>query len=287
MLLHFINRTMSMKKTLIILAVVIVLAPIFLVRCTMVDNSEVGIKFKKFSVTEQGELVATPVTGITFYNPISTKVFTYPVFIQRVDYEPFTVTTKDAAIFTMDPVLAYQLNRDKATYVFNKYRKPLKDIQDGYMRTCIYDAYRITANSYSSDELMANRGRFESEVRSMLDKSLGDEGFIVSEFTSQITPPASLSDAIEAKNQAIQNALKASNQVAEAEANAQIAIAKAKGEAEAMKIKADAEAYYNRTISASLSEMIVREDFIEKWNGELPTVQGGNGMIFDISKFAK
>lgn len=287
MLLHFFNRTMSMKKTLIILAVVIVLAPIFLVRCTMVDNSEVGIKFKKFSVTEQGELVATPVTGITFYNPISTKVFTYPVFIQRVDYEPFTVTTKDAAIFTMDPVLAYQLNRDKATYVFNKYRKPLKDIQDGYMRTCIYDAYRITANSYSSDELMANRGRFESEVRSMLDKSLGDEGFIVSEFTSQITPPASLSDAIEAKNQAIQNALKASNQVAEAEANAQIAIAKAKGEAEAMKIKADAEAYYNRTISASLSEMIVREDFIEKWNGELPTVQGGNGMIFDMSKFAK
>lgn len=287
MLLHFFNRIMSMKKTLIILAVVIVLAPIFLVRCTMVDNSEVGIKFKKFSVTEQGELVATPVTGITFYNPISTKVFTYPVFIQRVDYEPFTVTTKDAAIFTMDPVLAYQLNRDKATYVFNKYRKPLKDIQDGYMRTCIYDAYRITANSYSSDELMANRGRFESEVRSMLDKSLGDEGFIVSEFTSQITPPASLSDAIEAKNQAIQNALKASNQVAEAEANAQIAIAKAKGEAEAMKIKADAEAYYNRTISASLSEMIVREDFIEKWNGELPTVQGGNGMIFDMSKFAK
>lgn len=278
---------MSMKKTLIILAVVIVLVPIFLVRCTMVDNSEVGIKFKKFSVTEQGELVASSVTGITFYNPITTKVFTYPVFIQRVDYEPFTVTTKDAATFTMDPVLAYQLNRDKATYVFNKYRKPLKDIQDGYMRTCIYDAYRITANSYSSDELMANRGRFESEVRSMLDKSLGDEGFIVSEFTSQITPPASLSDAIEAKNQAIQNALKASNQVAEAEANAQIAIAKAKGEAEAMKIKADAEAYYNRTISASLSEMIVREDFIEKWNGELPTVQGGNGMIFDMSKFAK
>lgn len=276
-----------MKKALIIIPSVIVFVCVFLVRCTLVDNSEVGIKFKKFSVTEQGELVATPVTGFTFYNPITTKVFTYPVFIQRVDYEPFTVTTKDAAIFTMDPVLAYQLNRDKATYVFNKYRKPLKDIQAGYMRTCIYDAYRITANTYSSDELMANRGNFEAEVRLMLDKSLGDEGFIVSEFTSQITPPASLSDAIEAKNQAIQNALKASNQVAEAEANAQIAIAKAKGEAEAMKIKADAEAYYNRTISASLSEMIVREDFIEKWDGKLPAVQGGNGLIFDMSKFAK
>lgn len=272
-------------KVLIWVVAAILFCSLFVVRVTMVDNSEVGIKFKKFSVSDQGELVATPVTGFTFYMPVFTSVFTYPVFIQRVDYQPFTVTTKDAAVFTMDPVLAYQLNRDKATYVFNKYRKPLHDIQQGYMRTCIYDAYRITANTYSSDELMANRGKFESEVRAMLDKSLGDEGFIVSEFTSQITPPASLSAAIEAKNQAIQNALKASNQVAEAEANAQIAIAKAKGEAEAMKIKADAEAYYNKTISASLSEFIVREDFIEKWDGVLPVVQGGNGMIFDMSKF--
>ncbi len=274
-------------KFLITVVALFIFSSCFLVRCTMVDNSEVGIKFKKFSVSEQGELLASPVTGFTFYNPITTSVFTYPVFIQRVDYEPFTVTTKDAAVFTMDPVLAYQLNRDRATYVFNKYRRPLSDIQQGYMRTCIYDAYRITANTYSSDELMANRGKFESEVRTMLDRSLGSEGFIVSEFTSQITPPASLSAAIEAKNQAIQNALKASNQVAEAEANAQIAIAKAKGEAEAMKIKADAEAYYNKTISASLSEFIVREDFIEKWNGVLPTVQGGEGLIFDLSKFAK
>ena len=198
--------------------------------CTVVDNSEVGIKFKKFSVTEQGKLKTTPCSGFTFYNPITTSVYTYPVFIQRVDYKPFTVTTRDAAVFTMDPVLAYQLNRDMASEVFNKYRKPLRDIEAGYMRTCIYDAYRITANNYSSDELMASRAKFESEVRAMLDKSLGDEGFIVTEFTSQITPPESLSAAIEAKNQAIQESLKAENLVKQAEANAKIAIAKAEGE---------------------------------------------------------
>lgn len=65
--------------------------------CTVVDNSEVGIKFKKFSVTEQGKLKTTPVSGFTFYNPITTSVYTYPVFIQRVDYQPFNVTTRDAA----------------------------------------------------------------------------------------------------------------------------------------------------------------------------------------------
>lgn len=248
--------------------------------CTVVDNSEVGIKFKKFSVTEQGKLKTTPVSGFTFYNPITTSVYTYPVFIQRVDYQPFNVTTKDAAAFTMDPVLAYQINRDMASEIFSKYRKPLRDIEAGYMRTCVYDAYRITANNYTSDELMASRAKFESEVRTMLDSSLGQEGFIVTEFTSQITPPESLSAAIEAKNQAIQESLKAENLVKQAEANAKIAIAKAQGEAEALRIQADGEAYYNRTVAASLNELLVRKDAIEKWDGKLPEYNGGGALPF-------
>ena len=248
--------------------------------CTVVDNSEVGIRFKKFSLTEQGKLVASPVTGFVFYNPVTTSVYTYPVFIQRVDYQPFSVTTKDAAVFTMDPVLAYQINRDRATDIFAKYRRPLKDIEAGYMRTCVYDAYRITANNYTSDELMASRAKFEAEVRLMLDTTLGSEGFVVSEFTSQITPPASLSQAIEAKNQAIQESLKAENLVKQAEANAKIAIAKAEGEAQALKIQADGEAYYNRTVAASLNELLVRQDAIEKWDGKLPEYTGGGALPF-------
>ena len=229
-----------MKKAKLYSTVGLILAAVIflLATCTkMVDNSEIGIKFKKFSLTDQGELVANQVSGLTFFNPITTRVFTYPVFIQRVDFAPFTVTTKDAATFTMDPMMAYQLERSKAAYVFNKYRKSLREIEMGYIRTCIYDAYRISANNYTSDELMANRAKFEQEVRSMLERSLNEEGFKVQEFTSQITPPQSLSAAIEAKNQAIQEALKAENLVKQAEANAQIAIAKAKGEAEATRVK--------------------------------------------------
>lgn len=280
-----------MKKTKFysVLAICLGAFVLFLATCTkMVDNSEIGIKFKKFSLTDQGELVANQVSGLTFFNPITTRVFTYPVFIQRVNYDPFTVTTKDAATFTMDPMMAYQLDRSKAAYVFNKYRQSLREIEMGYIRTCIYDAYRISANNYTSDELMANRAKFEQEVRTMLEKSLNEEGFKVQEFTSQITPPQSLSAAIEAKNQAIQEALKAENLVKQAEANAQIAIAKAKGEAEATRVKADAEAYYNRTISASLSPFIIQEDWIEKWNGQLPQVTSGQGgMMINLPSLGK
>ena len=230
-------------KFAIIFAIVLVIVPSALIRCTRVDSSEVGVKFNKLSLTDQGTLDATAVTGYVFFCPITTDVFKYETYVQRVDYEPFTVTTRDAAIFTMDPTMAYFLNRSKAVDVFFKYRRPLRDIEDGYMRTVIYDAYRITANGYTSDELMANRAKFESEVRQMLDSTLTVEGFTVTEFTSQITPPESLRQMIEAKNAAVQAALKAENEVKEAEANAKIAVAKAEGEARAMKIKADAEAY--------------------------------------------
>ena len=271
-----------MKKFIFFIATIFVALSMSSCACSVIDNSEVGIKFNKFSLTDQGKLQAEPVTGWIFYNSITQKVFKYPVFIQRVDYDAFTVTTKDAAIFSMDPVLAYQLNRDKATDVFTTYRKPLKDIEQGYMRTCIYDAYRITANNYTSDELMASRAKFESEVRSMLDQSLGDEGFIVNEFTSQIDPPESLRRMIDEKNAAIQSALRAENQVKEAEANAKIAVAKAQGEADALKIQADGESYYNRTVAASLNELLVRQYAIEKWNGELPTYNGGQTPFINV-----
>lgn len=270
------NFSLSSIFALCGIAIVVIIS---MTCCTMVDSGEVGIKFKKFGLTEQGTLAATQVTGLTVYNPITTSVFTYPTYIQRIDYRPFTVTARDAAVFTMDPVLAYQVNRDKAVDIFAKYRRPLEDIEAGYIRTCVYDAYRITANKFTSDSLMANRGAFEAEVRMMLDRSLGQEGFIVSEFTSQITPPESLSKAIEAKNEAIQEALKAENLVKQAEAQAKIAIAQAEGEARALKIKADGEAYYNRTVAASLNDLLVRQDAIEKWDGKLPTYTGGNAPL--------
>ena len=93
-------------------------------------------------------------------------------------------------------------------------------------------------------------------------------------------PPQSLRNTIDAKLAAIQSALKAENQVKEAEAEAKIAVARAEGEARALRVKADAEAYYNRTVAASLSALLVQQDAIEKWNGELPTYNGGGSIPF-------
>lgn len=272
-----------MKKLIFMMMAVI--ASLCFTSCTIVDGGEVGIQFHKWSSDSQdyGAVEGT-CKGWVFYNPFSTSVFTYPTFTQRKQYETIKVNAKDASLFEMDPTIAYRINPEKACDIYVKYRVDIKELEDGYIKTCIYEAYRTCANSYTSDSLMSNRANFEKDVRSRLEKSLKAEGFIVEEFTSKITPPASLTSMIDAKNAAIQSALKAENEVKEAEANAKIAVAKAEGNAKAMKIKADAEAYYNRTIAASLSPMIIQEDFIEKWDGKVPVIMGGSGQILDVSK---
>ncbi len=257
----------------------------FLASCTTVHSDEVGIKFHKFSAKsgQQGGVEGT-VNGWVCFNPITKSVFKYKTTVQRKNYEPFTVNAKDASVFTMDPQIAYRLNKEKACDVFVKYRKPLKELEDGYIRTCIYEAYRTCANKYSSDSLMSNRAQFENDVRNRLEISLAQEGFIVEEFTSAITPPQSLVDMIDAKNRAVQESLKAINEVKKAEAEAQIAIAEAKGKAEALRIEADGESYYNAKIAASLTDNLIKQDMIEKWDGKLPTYVGGTNPFLMLNK---
>lgn len=266
------------------IAIVIFIVFIFYVqpyRLTVIDSAEIGIKFHKWSTDEhQKGGVEGTCKGWIIYNRFTTDVFRYPTYIQRKTYDPFIVTAKDASIFTMDPQIAYRIDESKVCEIFIKYRKKIEDLENGYIRTCIYEAYRTCANKYASEYLMSNRAEFESDVRHRLEKSLRNEGFIVEEFTSAITPPESLARMINEKNAAVQAALKAENQVKEAEANAKIKIAIARGEAEALKIAADAESSANTKIANSLTDSLIKKMWVEKWNGVMPrTTTGTNTMM--------
>lgn len=113
------------------------------------------------------------------------------------------------------------------------------------------------------------------------------ENFELGEMTSGLKYPESLEKSITAKNEAVQNALRIENEVAEVEAEAKKQVAAAKGRAEAKKIEADGEAYYNRIVSASLTQNLVNMKALEKWDGKTPVVAGGTGTFVDASKFVK
>jgi regulator of protease activity HflC (stomatin/prohibitin superfamily) len=135
----------------------------------------------------------------------------------------------------------------------------------------------MTANSYTAEELISNRQIFETKVRATLDASLLKEGFIISQLTSNLIYPETFKRAIEAKNNAVQTALTAENQVKTAEAQAKIKVATAAGNAQAMLTAAKAEAEANRMKQVTLTPLLLQLEWINKWNGKLPETMFGQG----------
>jgi len=239
-----------------------------------IDAGNVGIRINLYG-TDKGVDNITLVTGRVWYNAWTTKIIEFPTFTQSVDYDSFVITTKDAAEFKVDPKLNYHINPDKVPQIYRQYRRPLGEIQQGFMKNTIYDAYRIVANSFSSDSVMSNREAFEDRVQNVLTKTLGKDGFIYDQLTSAITPPPSLRQMIDEKNTSIQARLKAENMAKQAEAEAKVIIARAEGQAKATLIKARAEAEANQLRQKTLTPLLIQQEWVSKWNGVLPTTNAG------------
>ncbi|RZK41464.1 MAG: hypothetical protein EOO90_11195 [Pedobacter sp.] len=242
-----------------------------------IDAGNVGIKINLYG-SDRGVDNITIVTGRVWYNTWTTKIIEFPTFTQSVDYDPFVVTTKDAAEFKVDPKLNYHVNPAMVPQIYRQYRKSLSEIEQQFMRNTIYDAYRIVANSFSSDSVMSNREKFEDRIQIILTKNLSRDGFVYDQLTSAITPPESLRQMIDEKNASIQARLKAENQAKQADAEAKVKVATATGEAQALLVRAKAEAEANRLRQTSLTPLLVQQQWIQKWDGKLPTTQAGSGM---------
>lgn len=261
-----------MKKTIKKISVVLLglVAMLSMASCERIDAGHEGIKVNLYG-DDKGVGDVALVTGRVFYNPFTTEIHEYPTYVQTVDYEPFEINAKDGSKFTVDPTININPIGGKSPEIFKKYRKPLKEVIKHVLKTHIANAYRIKLNAYTTDELVSKREEFEKATEDYLREILLKENFELGEMTSGLKYPDALVRSIDAKNQAVQEALRIENEVAAIEAEAKKKVAAAEGEAQALKIKGDAEAEYNRKISASLSGLIVQQEMIKKWDGKLPT----------------
>ena len=240
--------------------------------CERVDAGHVGVKVNMYG-DNKGVDDVVAVTGMVFYNPITTKIYEFPTFIQHKEYKgenSFIVNSKDGSEFSVSPIMNYSVQRDKVPAIFSKYRRPLEDIEEGFLKTAVYDAFRLATNKYTADELISNRAIFEVEVRRLLDGQLLKEGFTINQFTSNLIYPETFKKSIEAKNNAVQSALRAENEVKTAEARAKIKVATAEGNAQAMLTSAKAEAEANRMKQQTLTPLLLQLEYINKWDGKLP-----------------
>jgi len=240
--------------------------------CERIDAGHVGVKVNQYG-DNKGVDDVVAVTGMVFFNPFTTAIYEFPTFIQHKEYKgenSFIVNSKDGSEFSVSPIMNYSVQRDKVPTIFSKYRRPLEDIEEGFLKTAVYDAFRLATNKYTADELISNRAVFEVEVRRLLDGQLLKEGFVINQFTSNLIYPETFKKSIEAKNNAVQAALRAENEVKTAEAQAKIKVATAEGNAQAMLTSAKAEAESNRLKQATLTPLLLQLEYINKWDGKLP-----------------
>lgn len=265
--------------------------------CERIDAGHVGVQVK-LSGSGRGVQDVTEVTGWVFYNRFSNSIYEFPTFVQHKEYtkdDSFIINSKDGSEFHVSPVINYFVQADKVPAIFRKYRRELEEIENGFIKTVVYDAFRIAANGYRADSLVSFRENFEKKVRSILDEQLNKEGFTIQQFTSNLQYPASFKAAIEAKNNAVQSALMAENKVKQAEAEAKIKIAQAEGEAKSrviasegysksIVIEAEGKSQANKLLNQSLSQTLVNWTLANSWDGKLP-VYGTTPQLFrDIAK---
>jgi len=268
---------MSRGKFYLVVVVLIFVSFFLMSSCEQIDAGHVGVKVDMYG-SGKGVNDVTECTGVVFYNPITTKIYEFPTFIQHKEYKEensFVVNSKDGSEFRVSPIMNYSVQREKVPTIFAKYRRSLEEIEEGFLKTAVYDAFRLATNKYTADGLIGNREVFEIEVRRLLESQLLKEGFVINQFTSNLVYPDSFKKAINAKNNAVQAALMAENKVKQAEAEAKIKVATANGNAEALLANSRADAESNRLRQQTLTPMLLQQQRIEKWRGNVPTTQLG------------
>lgn len=174
-----------------------------------------------------------------------------------------------------------------------------KEIGSGFeevlVTPAVNEVLKAVVAKYTASDLVASR----SEVSVMLDEELNDKLNIWGIFIEDLNIidwdfSAEYIAAVEAKQVAEQNLIKTQTEQQEqiviaeaeaqkkriaAEADSDSAIIAAKAEAERIRIEAEA----NRVIAESLSDEVLRNKTIEKWDGQLPRVTAGDSSTPMIS----
>ncbi len=295
------NKTF--KLTLIGLAAVSLLTG-----CERIAPGNVGILVNKMG-SDKGVLPKPLDVGYVFYNPFFSDIYEYPTFVQNAVWDrdstksdpgdsSVTFNSIEGAIINADLALAYSFEADKVPHLFAEFRASPDVLTHGFLKNEINNAFNRSASKMKATDIFGEQKQvLLDEVRSNLNLTLGPKGFkfdLIS-FHGGLRVDQSVQERINAVLAASQKALEAETKVkqSKAEADQQIekargekeaAIAKAEGEARATELKAKTQAAANKLITESLTPQLIQWESLQKWNGTLPQVVGGQVMpFFNIS----
>lgn len=189
--------------------------------------------------------------------------------------------SSDIQEVSMKYTINYQISSVNAMTI---YRTIGTKYYDNIIVPNITESVKTEVAKYSAEALVSDRSSLSKAIQENLTARLTAYNIIVvsasiedMDFTDAFT------DAVEAKQVAEQNKLKAQTEaeqkVIEAQAAANVKKTQAEAEAYEIEVKAKAEAEANKLLAASITQALIDYKYYETWDGKLPEVTGVNTAI--------
>lgn len=215
--------------------------------CTTADSSEVALVVDQIG-NDKGVPNVEMASGFIFYFPPTQDVFLYPTNVQHKIWSAkdedgedtrINVTSSDGATFGLDVALNIQLQRERASDLFIKYRVDMDKLINTRVKTIVRKELLDNAVGFASDSLLQHRNIYEANVSKSLSLSLNKEGFDLSNLAvTSMSIPDSYRAAINKKIKVIQETATIKSQTEQAQQEAMRKVAVAKGNFEAAQFDA-------------------------------------------------
>lgn len=255
------------KKVIGVVVALVIVAVIALNCFTVVEAGHTGVVVTLGKVKD-GVLQE----GIHVKAPFVQQVVKIDNRIVKLEVET-EAFSKDLQTVTTTLAINYRVDTKKSNSI---YKNIGADYEAVLITPAVNEVLKATAAQYTAEESVTNRTLISEGLIAGLNEKLNAIGLYVTDVNIvNYDFSEAFIAAIEEKQVAQQKLLKA-------ETEKQTAITNAKAQAESIKIKAEAEAEANKKLSASLTNEIIENNKIEKWDGKLPQVTGNASSLINM-----
>lgn len=292
----------------IVTGVVIVLVIICGFACTeRIPAGYVGVVYNmnggvEDEVLTQGWKIVSPTKNVTLYSiALEQSYMTKGDQGDSPEDESFEIPTKEGAALEVDIAFSYSYELSEVPQTFTRFRgQNGKEILKSFIKPKMQAWIKEITPTFSMISIVSTqRGEVNKTLTEQLQNRFRPYGVVIDNIAlADVRPDPETDEAIRKKIKA-QEDLETAKVTAEkdkveatrdkevAEINAEKTKIEAQGKADAKLIEANAEAEANKKIAESLTDKLIEKIKYDKWNGELPYIEGASTPIVNIKEAEK
>lgn len=198
------------------------------------------------------------------------------------DDEIWSETKERTAIYYKGVTVTYQINPEKSSWIYAN----ISNYKDNLVTKPLVSSAIKASSKDLSDVDATNRSIIEPKALKNIQDSLNDKYGKDVIYVNKVTINnanfeesynKAIADKQKAQLAAEQQEIENNKAIAKAEADAKVAVEKAQGKADA-----------NEILKKSLSDEVLKDKYIEKWNGQMPNVvSDGSSVMYGIDSSSK